>query len=235
MFLGNFLKKKAEIAEKKKAEFNRIDVEDMLDQQYSCKEISDELGITAEQVYRIKNAKDRRKIALQQRALNDLGGENPVTKAKQELEAARLKLEIERLKFEQQKLEAEREDFFAPEDIDPEGSPFEAILAAIATGYIQNLNKTPTTTTTPQINTTPAPPQEKEAIIENKGFTDEQVDGLIATLPEKVVDLIKKGRVSEKQARGFARMQGINEDLAIAAYNQIKNEISNNSGSDKQE
>ena len=38
----------------------RIDAEDLIDQNYTCMEIAEELGITQEEVYRIKQAKGRR-------------------------------------------------------------------------------------------------------------------------------------------------------------------------------
>jgi len=40
--------------------YHRIEVEDLLDQSLTCSDISEELGITKEAVYRIKEARKRR-------------------------------------------------------------------------------------------------------------------------------------------------------------------------------
>jgi len=104
MGLFNFNKKKEQ-----KQDVSRIDVEDMIDQGYSCKEIAEELGTTQKAIYRIKNARYRRSTRLMGGQIEDDG----VNSTRQEIEKAKLQDQLEEIKHRNYLRQMERQDIEA--------------------------------------------------------------------------------------------------------------------------
>lgn len=123
---------------------NRIDAEDMLDQDYTCKEITETLypevtdqkdkDILIKRINNIKLGKQRREAKL---GINSNTGElsNPLIEAKNELAAEKIKLEIDKLKLAKEKLEAERQDYFGSDD-DEEETEAQDPLTAMIMGFL---------------------------------------------------------------------------------------------------
>jgi predicted transcriptional regulator len=207
----------------KDRDFSRIEAEDMIDQNYTCKEIAEELGTTEETVYRIKQAKGRRDARKGQKGLSDFGIENPVVKAKQELEAARLDFERQKLSFEMEKLKAEQEDYFGYDDdvVEKADNPLEAMAMSffmnkMSGGVTQPPPQPIKPVETPIIKPDTEQPQQTERELE--------VMRIINLIPVTFINQIKAGTLSEKTCLKYASAQGIEEDLAREAYKKIRGE-----------
>lgn len=196
----------------------KIEVEDLLDQNFTCSQISNELGIERETVYRIKEAR-RKRYQLLEGKEEEIKTENPVIRAKQELEAMRLEIEKDKLEFEREKLRAEREEYFedpmegAIEEAKEHMSPTEQMLLALASGFLK------------QPQQQPQPQQTLKAYEEPKPQVIEQpksdVDSLLANIPKGVKENIRKGIYSKEFCWNYIKEKGISEDVFEEGYARL--------------
>lgn len=92
---------------------NRIEIEDLVDQGYTCKEIAEELGITEQEVYRIKNARYRRQARIQGKTEADSDRQDRISQLKEELAAVELQDRIDEAKHRAFLRQQERSDMMA--------------------------------------------------------------------------------------------------------------------------
>ncbi len=133
---------------------DRIDTEDYLDQNYSCKEITEMMfpevtdqnqkEILIKKINNFKLGKQRREARLGIKPEDSEEG-STLTEAKEGLAAAKIQLQIDQLTLKTDKLAAEREDFFGAEDIAAEYSddPMMAMLMAFLNKSNQNNTQQP--------------------------------------------------------------------------------------------
>jgi predicted transcriptional regulator len=88
----------------------RIDAEDLIEQNYTCAEIAEELGITQEEVYRIKQAKGRRDARMSGKSEQDTEREDKIATLKEELAAVELQDKIDEAKHKAFLRQQERDD-----------------------------------------------------------------------------------------------------------------------------
>lgn len=106
--MGFFSKKEAKNTQNPR----RIEVEDCLDQEWTCAEIAEELeGVTVEEVYRIKQAKQRREAKLHRKVdREEGGGDNSVAALKKQLLEVELKSKIAQAEHEAHLRKLDMED-----------------------------------------------------------------------------------------------------------------------------
>lgn len=202
----------------------RIDVEDMTEQNYTCKEIAEELGITEEQVYRIKNAKRRRESKFH---APEATGENE--------ELKRLQIEIKKQELEQKKLQIQwdAEDRkteriiklktllgeYSDEDINLEDrgdGVIERAITALASAWFaqQQANNGTGAGVAPQ-QSAPVPIPTIEA-------PRDKIDKAIDAIPDDLYELIKTGKTSKEQVMAYATAKlGFSSDEAEEGYKRI--------------
>lgn len=123
-----FGKKKPE-----KAINNRIEVEDLLEQNFTCGEVAEELGVSVEEVYRIKNAKYRREQRLKGKTFNEAGEveKNPIEELKLELTKVELQDKIDEAKHKAQMREIERQDAMSEDYDDVSGDDPDKLIQTL--------------------------------------------------------------------------------------------------------
>lgn len=165
--------RKPEVA-KKNLNLDRIMVEDYIDSGYTCQEISKMMSCTQEEVYAIKQAKTRRELRAQGKAISDESEpEDPVKAAKKQLEAQQIQFQKMQMEFEMKKLRAEMEDYFDEDEEAPTDDNPENLLATLLQGiFMKQQNPQGSTPPNPPINVTPQP-------VANQSLTDAQIQELI--------------------------------------------------------
>lgn len=89
----------------------RIEVEDLLDQNYKCQEIAEETGLSEKQVYRIKVAKQRREARMGGKSRGyDGDDESSISALKKQLLEVELKGKIAQAAHEEHLRQLDRED-----------------------------------------------------------------------------------------------------------------------------
>lgn len=89
----------------------RIEAEDLLDQNYKCSEVAEETGLTEQQVYRIKKAKQRREMRMGGKSRVDDGDdENSISKLKRDILEVELRGKKAQLEHEERLRQMDRED-----------------------------------------------------------------------------------------------------------------------------
>lgn len=53
-------------------------------------------------------------------------------------------------------------------------------------------------------------------------YTEQDVENIIALVPEKYLKMVRKGQVTEEQVVSLAKMRGISEPVARAAYAKVR-------------
>lgn len=122
----------------KSPNIDRILVEDLIEQQYTCQEIAKQIGCTEQDIYNIKQAKTRREARMSNKAPVDL--DDPVAMAKRDLEAERIKIQMEEIKLRREELELRREELYGSDDPDPQElaqDPTSVLLAGLMSGLMK--------------------------------------------------------------------------------------------------
>jgi len=97
--------------EKKASTIDRIQVEDLIEQDFTCREIAEQVGCTENDVYAIKNAKKRREARMQgSRSGADQDPEDPITQMNTRIKELELKQKELELQWKIEDMEAERKD-----------------------------------------------------------------------------------------------------------------------------
>jgi len=215
----------------------RIDTEDMIEQNYTCKEIAEELGISEEQVYRIKNAKKRREHKIPA-SRPDEDGDTELKKLqieikKQELEQKKLQIQwdaedrkTERL-IKLKTLLGEYGDFDGEEG----GGVIEKAITALASAWFahQQTNLAPgadkgVSSTTPQPSSAPGVslPAPGVSLPAPAPHSDGFIDRAIESIPDDVYFRIRDGKITHDQVIQYATGQlGVNAQEAEEAYKKI--------------
>lgn len=99
-------KKKSQQTVETQPKIDRVLVEDYLDQGYGCKEIAQMCNCDEQAVYNTKQAKQRREARIQGKAI--VSDDDPVAKARQELEVAKLNAQLEEIKVKTEEIKLRR-------------------------------------------------------------------------------------------------------------------------------
>lgn len=197
----------------------RIDVEDLIDQDFSCEEIASQLGVSKERVYAIKEAKKRREARVNRGPVSETGGgrDDPIREMKIELEKLRLEREKIMLEHELQKLrddlhgeeedeeelvERIREAIKGDEDNSAENGFLQA-LAPLLPALLQKLGGGGAPAApSPSPPTTPTPSPEGEASgLPPPQLTDEEVQRNAAFIMGKIPKMFKS--TAKEQLKQF--------------------------------
>jgi len=148
--LSVFHRKKLKSSTSSLTAIQKEDIVALRDSGVKPSDISEELDLPVEQVSKVLEL-ERRKLAR----ISGLGTTtNPVTAAKEELEAARLQLQIQRLEFQKEQLQADRDEEFG----DDEDDELNSIIKPLLMGFVKGKTETSTPTFLPS-NPLPTPQQ----------------------------------------------------------------------------
>jgi len=185
-----FGKKKIEKSDKSK----RIDVEDLIEQGYACREIEEELGVSKEEVYRIKEAKKRREGRMIEE--DDNGGDSAPMNYKQEL--ARLQFEQARQQMQwdiedrRRERQMEMREMFGFDGDEEGGSNIEDTLLAGVLSKVMGGNTNQLTHPSPPMTVSPSSPVPPSP----PSISTEQVKGMAdfikAKVPSKFLPALKE-------------------------------------------
>lgn len=202
----------------------RIDCEDLIEQGYTCKEISAELGITEEEVYRIKSAKQRRMATIQNRTPE----EDRISKLKEELATIELQDKIDECRHRAHLRELFRSDELS-EDIEEVSetaeNPDKLIQTLLATFLLKGQSG--------QSLNTPAPIQNNSSQPAGEVFTTQ--NGNSQQTPtfssqagldfSKIETAIKTGIVTEERFIKEAEALNLNPDKSKKLFKFIKEKL----------
>lgn len=206
----NFNKKQAE----KVTDVSRIEVEDMIDQDYTCKEIAEELDVPIEKVYLLKQNKERREARKGIVKKETSPASDEVTEARKQ---------IELLKLEDQKAELEHKNFIRQrerEDIQNEGfediiddsqNPDKMLNTLIMSWFLKNNANTGVSNRQNDVvnSTNPQPIRNTEAPVN-------------ASNVRQMIDALKSGAIPDDIAIGKAVEMGLTESEANALLKALK-------------
>jgi predicted transcriptional regulator len=216
----------------------RIDAEDLIEQNYTCAEIAEELGITQEEVYRIKQAKGRRDARMSGKSEQDTEREDKIATLKEELAAVELQDKIDEAKHKAFLRQQERDDIEqenASETIEEASeSPdklLQTLFASIALKQLQgqqaqNLN---TLNSTPSVTQTAAVLSGNESSkspTESALSNDSPRPPLSAAVNFQQIEVgIKTGLLSEERFLKETETLGLQSEKAKKLYEFIKKKL----------
>jgi len=208
---------------------DRILIEDWLENEWTVAEVVGELPeYTPEQISRIKDTKrrteKRRTGVYEENNLID----NPVVKAKRELEAGRILFEVDKLNFDRKKLQEEQREYFSTEAEEPPqlelpqgmfglNPLLEQGLMAMAGAFISKLPPKQGEVALPQQTTPPIPPQaeiidldtqtkleEHKPVEPKRNLSDDKIKSLINGLPKKLLKKCRSGEYDKEFIKSYA-------------------------------
>ena len=188
-----FKKKK----EEKETIVQRREVEDLLDHDYTCKDISEELGVPVERVYRINEAKKRREERNRNRSSN--GYDNELKKLEIEQRRQEIKHDMEMQKLIRAQ---ELKNMFSGGGSEDEGSSEETMLMNLLGMAMQGKTQTPQ-------STRENPGSEESSITCGKADP-----GLIVTIDDKEAE-----QIANNFLRKIPRVWGPVVDRALSYKN----------------
>lgn len=201
-------------SEEKSSSF-RIDIEDLLEQGYTCKEVAEELGITQEEVYRVKSARLRRewrgKTGIERKPVEE---NDKISQLKEELVSVELQDRIDEAKHKAFLRQREREEFEREdtEELIEEESP-DKLLNTL---FLNILMKQHGGNTVSTVVPAPLPPQHQEKVF---------------SIPSPVVDFqkikagIKGGFVTKEKFIEEMSKTGFSDEDSDKIYDFIKKKL----------
>jgi predicted transcriptional regulator len=226
-FLG-FGKKKAETGQTSV----RIEAEDLLDQNYTCKEVAAELGITQDEVYRIKQAKGRREGRMQK---SENSSNDELQDLRLEIDKARLQAQFDEIEHKNFMMRREREDILAEDQeeiVQQVKDDPDSLLTNLLVGMFLNKGGV-STGVTPIPNILPpvaAPPQ--ESVLSTSSMNSEKAAQVVMpvaqTPPQQIQGLIegiKSGLIPERLAVDKGEEYGLTRIQAMKLYDYIKKKL----------
>jgi len=204
----------------------RIDAEDLIEQKYTCREISEELGITQEEVYRIAQAKRRREARLTGNTPVDDERVDRIAQLREELSSVELQDRIDEAKHkawlrQQERIEYEEEDI--KELVDNSESPDTLLKTLLGTIFMKMNNPVngavaPASNT---IQTTLSQPVEvsSKEVIQNPQSTPLSSTGFDFNAIEKG---IKAGIITKERFIQECDKMSLSQEKASKLYDIIK-------------
>lgn len=204
----------------------RIDIEDLSEQGFTCSEIAEELGVTQEEVYRVKQAKGRRDARMSGR---NPESEDRISKLKEELAAVELQDKIDEAKHKSFIREEERREYLE-ENIEEVGEAAEnpdKLLNVLMLSAMQRLQGPQANNlNTPSPNPAPFPNQSGEVL----GNSTQQTESK-PPFPSPEIDFskiefgIKTGLITEERFKAETEALKLKPEKAQKLFKFIKEKL----------
>jgi len=207
--MWNPFKKKAKETEEPHI---RIEVEDLIDQGWKCREIAAELGISEDKVYTIKEARRRRNLAAATKS--ERQDTDRISELREELQVVELNDRIDQAKHKAFLRQREREEYEtedAEELIEDANNPDKLIQTLLLNAALKHQNPGATPGVQQPLGNIPQPPR--------LNVEDTPPSGLDFNRVEKAVKL---GLVSEEKFVQEAAALNLTPEKAAKLYKFIK-------------
>lgn len=221
---------------------SKIQVEDLLEQGFTCKEVSDELHIDIESVYRIQQAKKRREATIRRQAERVTKDKpqapiDPVQQMQQQIMLLKLEEQMDRIQ-ERQDLKIQERQATIQESIgevrDDPDSMIKNLLVNAALSKNLSKKDLPDTSMSqlPQSqqyvygNNRDSPPLNPQQEGNSTAAATPIAAAPAADIdPQKIIVAVKAGLISKKMFLDYAVKYGLSSDQAVKSYDFIRQRL----------